>query len=56
MTWHQLEGVHKAIVTAHRERDVSGMLKGVVSNMHPLGKVCARSRLSPIHWTCTLHL
>ena len=26
-TWNQLEDVHKAIVTAHRERDVSGMLK-----------------------------
>ena len=38
MTWHQLEDVHKAIVTAHREQDVSGMLKGVVSNMHFLAK------------------
>ena len=38
MTWHQLEDVHKAIVTAHNERDVSGMLKGVVSNMHLLAK------------------
>ena len=50
MTWHQLEDVHEAIVAAHKEKDVSGMLKGVVSNMHLLAK------FSPLHWTCALHL
>ena len=38
MTWHQLEHAQNAIVEAHKARDVSGMLKGVVSNMHLLAK------------------
>ena len=38
MTWHQLEDAQNAIVAAHRAGDVSGMLKGVVSNMHILAK------------------
>ena len=47
MTWHQLEDVHKAIVTAHRERNVSGMLKGVVSNMHLLAKFAREAGFLP---------
>ena len=47
MTWHQLEDVHKAIVTAHRERNVSGMLKGVVSNMHLLAKFTREAGFLP---------
>ena len=47
MTWHQLEDVHKAIVTAHREHDVSGMLKGVVSNMHLLAKFAREAGFLP---------
>ena len=47
MTWNQLEDVHKAFVTAHRERDVSGMLKGVVSNMHPLAKFAREAGFLP---------
>ena len=46
-TWNQLEDVHKAIVTAHRERDVSGMLKGVVSNMHLLAKFAREAGFLP---------
>ena len=52
MTWHQPEDVHTAIVTAHREQDVSGMLKGVVSNMHLLAKF-AFSVTSDMH---TIHI
>ena len=33
MTWHQLEDAQKAIVQGHSDRNVSAMLKGVVSNM-----------------------
>ena len=47
MTWNQLEDVHKAIVTAHRDRDVSGMLKGVVSNMHLLPKFAREAGFLP---------
>ena len=47
MTWHQLEDVHKAIVTAHREQDVSEMLKGVVSNMHLLAKFAREAGFLP---------
>ena len=47
MTWHQLEDVHKAIVAAHREQDVSGMLKGVVSNMHLLAKFAREAGFLP---------
>ena len=47
MTWHQLEDVYKAIVTAHRERDVSGMLKGVVSNMHLLAEFAREAGFLP---------
>ena len=47
MTWHQLEDVHKAIVTAHRERDVSGVLKGVVSNMRLLTKFSREAGFLP---------
>ena len=56
MTWHQLEDVHKAIVAAHRDKNVSGMLKGVVSNMHLLAKVLSRSWFPPLHRTCTLYM
>ena len=47
MTWHQLEDVHKANVSAHREREVSGMLKGVVSNMHLLAKFAREAGFLP---------
>ena len=47
MTWHQLEDVHKAIVTAHRDKDVSGMLKGVVSNMHLLARFSREAGFLP---------
>ena len=47
MTWNQLEDVHKAMVTAHRERDVSGMLKGVVSNTHLLAKFAREAGFLP---------
>ena len=47
MTWNQLEDVHTAIVTAHREHDVSGMLKGVVSNMHLLAKFAREAGFLP---------
>ena len=47
MTWHQLEDVHKAIVTAHEAKDMSGMLKGVVSNMHLLAKFSREAGFLP---------
>ena len=47
MTWHQLEDAYKAIVTAHGDRDVSGMLKGVVSNMHLLAKFAREAGFLP---------
>ena len=47
MTWNQLGDVHKTIVTAHRDRDVSGMLKGVVSNMHLLAKFAREAGFLP---------
>ena len=47
MTWHQLEDAQKAIVTAHGARDVSGMLKGVVSNMHLLAKFSREAGFLP---------
>ena len=48
MTWHQLEDVHKAIVTAHEAKDASGMLKGViVSNMHLLAKFSREAGFLP---------
>ena len=56
MTWHQLEDAQKAIVQGHSDRDVSAMLGGVVANMHILAKLLQRGRVSPIHWTCALHL
>ena len=56
MTWHQLEDAQDAIVEAHKARDVSGMLKGVVSNMHVLAKFSREAGFLPYIWTCTLHL
>ena len=47
MTWHQLEDAQKAIVTAHGNRDVSGMIKGVVSNMHLLAKFSRKAGFIP---------
>ena len=47
MTWHQLEDAHQAIVTAHQGRDVSAMLKGVVSNMHLLAKFSREAGFLP---------
>ena len=47
MTCHQLEDVHKAIVSAHERRDVSGMSKGVVSNMHLLAKFSREAGFLP---------
>ena len=47
MTWHQLEDAQKAIVTAHEARDVSGMLKGVVTNMHLLAKFSREAGFLP---------
>ena len=47
MTWNQPEDVHTAIVTAHRDHDVSGMLKGVVSNMHLLAKFAREAVFLP---------
>ena len=55
MTWHQLEDAQQAIVQGHSDSNVSAMLKGVVANMHVLAKF-SRGRVSPIHWTCALHL
>ena len=46
MTWHQLEDAYKAIVDSHTARDVSGMLKGVVSNMHLLASSLERQVFS----------
>ena len=56
MTWHQLEEAYEAIVESHTACDVSGMLQGVVSNMHLLAKFSREAGLSPLHWTCALHL
>ena len=57
MTWHQLEDVRKAIVTGHRDRDVSGMLKRVVPNMHTvLAKFSREAGFLPGHRSCALHL
>ena len=36
-----------AIVTAHEVKDVSGMLKGVVSNMHLLAKFSREAGFLP---------
>ena len=47
MTWHQLEDGQNAIVAAHTARDVSGMLKGVVSNMHLLAKFSREAGFLP---------
>ena len=47
MTWHQLEDAQNAIVEAHKARDVSGMLKGVVSNMHLLAKFSREAGFLP---------
>ena len=47
MTWHQLEHAQDAIVRAHANRDVSGMLKGVVSNMHLLAKFSREAGFLP---------
>ena len=47
MTWHQLEDAHKAIVDSHTARDVSGMLKGAVSNMHLLAKFSREAGFLP---------
>ena len=51
MTWHQLEHAQNAFVEARKAGDVSGMLKGVVSNMQALFL-----RLPSLHWTCSLYL
>ena len=56
MTWNQLEDVHKAIVTAHPHRDLSGMLKGVVSNMHLLAKFAREAGFLPYIGHAQLHL
>ena len=47
MTWHQLERAQNAIVEAHKARDVSGMLKGVVSSMHLLAKFSREAGFLP---------
>ena len=47
MTWHQLEDVQKAIVQAHRDRNVSAMLRGVVANMHILIKFSREAGFLP---------
>ena len=47
MTWHQLEHAQNAIVEAHKASDVSGMLKGVVSNMHLLAKLSREAGFLP---------
>ena len=47
MTWHQLEDAQKAIVKGHSERNVSAMLKGVVSNMHILAKFSREAGFLP---------
>ena len=45
MTWHQLEDAQKP--SAHKEGDVSGMFKGVVSNMHILAKFSREAGFLP---------
>ena len=47
MTWHQLEDACKAIVDSRTARDASGMLKGVVSNMHLLAKFSREAGFLP---------
>ena len=47
MTWHQLEDAQKAIAHAHGDRNVSGMLKGVVANMHLLAKFSREAGFLP---------
>ena len=47
MTWHQLADAQKAIVKAHGDRNVSGMLKGVVANMQILAKFSREAGFLP---------
>ena len=47
MTWHQLEDAQNAIVESHKAKDASGMLKGVVSNMHLLAKFSREAGFLP---------
>ena len=47
MTWHQLEDAQKAIVKAHGDRSVTGMLKGVVANTHILAKFSREAGFLP---------
>ena len=56
MTWRQLEDAYQTIVVGHRDRNVSTMLKGVVTNMHALCKFSREAGFLTIHRSCTLHL
>ena len=47
MTWSQLEHEQGALVRAHKDGDVSRMLRGVVSNMHLLTKLSREAGFLP---------
>ena len=60
LSWHQLEDAHTAILAAHKAGDVSGMLKGVVSNTHVLAKLSREAGFLPYighaHYICECYL
>ena len=47
MTWNQLQHEQNALVEAHKARDVSRMLRGVVSNLHLLAKFSREAGFLP---------
>ena len=47
MTWTQLAHERVALEQAHAAHDVSGMLRGVVSNMHLLAKLSREAGFTP---------
>ena len=47
MTWNQLQHEQNALVRAHKDGDVSRMLRGVVSNMHLLAKLSREAGFLP---------
>ena len=47
MTWNQLQHEQNALVSAHKDGDVSRMLRGVVSIMHLLAKLSREAGFLP---------
>ena len=47
MTWNQLQHEQNALVCAHKDGEVSRMLRGVVSNMHLLAELSREAGFLP---------